>query len=334
MSSAFTKNIESNKGHDVSLKISVNEEKLHFSCHYFVKYFKTQFEKDFSLEELISESDYFRQFKNVSQILGEIRNNSFSNEKRTKEEIVELDDPNKIKIIICLNSKLYKSIPYILDKKEKTEKEVIEEYKSIIHFYETKSPVSGMENSKVITEQIKLYLKAWISPIHNMQGKLLYSFELNYPEKFEDSFWSGRNFTILDKDKVQEFHDKCDNIDSILIICKSGNQIFGGYTPLYFDSSDSYKYDNKSFLFSINHGEKFPKNNFKKNESIWCYKNFGPCFYYDLQFAKECMNKITSENKNYLIPKDFINKDRAIIFKDEIFLEVLEIYQIIKYEEN
>ena len=314
------------------MKISVKEEKLYFSCHYFEKYFKSQFEKEFSLKELITESDYFKQFKNVEQILGEIRNNSLNNEKRKKEEILELDDPNKIKVIIYLNSKLYKSIPYILDKKEKTENEIIEEYKSIINFYETRSPINGMENSSIITEKIKLYLKAWISPIHNMQAKLLYSFNLKYPEKFEDSFWNGPNYTILNK--VKEFHDKCDNIDSILIICKSGKQIFGGYTPLYFDSSDSYKYDNKSFLFSINKGEKYPKNNFKKNESIWCYKNFGPCFYYDLQFAKECMNKITSEIKNYLIPKDFINTDKAIVYKNEIFLEVLEIYQIVVYDEN
>ena len=54
MNSAFTKNIKSNKGHDVYLKVSVNEEKLYFSCHYFVKYFKTQYKKEFSLEELIS----------------------------------------------------------------------------------------------------------------------------------------------------------------------------------------------------------------------------------------------------------------------------------------
>ena len=107
MNSAFTKNIKSNKGHDVYLKVSVNEEKLYFSCHYFVKYFKTQYEKEFSLEELISQSDYYKQFQNVGQILGEIRNNSSDTKRNIKEEIEELDDPKKIKVIIYLNSKLY-----------------------------------------------------------------------------------------------------------------------------------------------------------------------------------------------------------------------------------
>lgn len=119
MSSLFTKNISSNKGHDIQLKISVNKDKLYISCHYYVKYFITQFEKEFSLEELISQSDYYRQFQNVGQILGEIRNNSLDMKRNSKEEIEELDDPKKIKVIIYLNSKLYKSLSYVLNKREK-----------------------------------------------------------------------------------------------------------------------------------------------------------------------------------------------------------------------
>ena len=87
MSSLFTNNISSNKGHDIQLKISVNKDKLYISCHYYVKYFITQFEKEFSLEELISQSDYYRQFQNVGQILGEIRNNSLDMKRNSKEEI-------------------------------------------------------------------------------------------------------------------------------------------------------------------------------------------------------------------------------------------------------
>jgi len=165
------------------LTISVNKDKLYISCHYYVKYFITQFEKEFSLEELISQSDYYRQFQNVGQILGEKRNNSLDMKRNSKEEIEELDDPKKKKVIIYLNSKLYKSLSYVLDKREKTEKEILEEYKSIIKIYENKSPINGFDNSKIITDKTKLFLKAWISPIHNVQANLLYSFNLTYPKK-------------------------------------------------------------------------------------------------------------------------------------------------------
>ena len=46
------------------------------------------------------------------------------------------------------------------------------------------------------------------------------------------------------------------------------------------------------------------------------------------------MNKVKSENKNYLIPNAFIEKNLAIKYGNDIFLEVLEIYQIIVYDEN
>ena len=219
-----------------------------------------------------------------------------------------------------------------MDKRDKTEKEIIEEYIKIIKIYENKSPINGFDNSKIINDKIKLFIKAWISPIYNIQANLLYSFSLPYPKKFEEPLFGKRNFTILED--VKSFHDKCDGINQILIICKSGSQIFGGYTPLAFDSTNTYKYDNDSFLFSINHEKKYPKNNFKKNESIWCYKTYGPCFYYDLHFSEKKMNKVKFDNQNYLTPKDFINNDEAIKYGDSIFLENFEVYQILIYDEK
>ena len=71
-----------------------------------------------------------------------------------------------------------------------------------------------------------------------------------------------------------------------------------------------------------------------KRMNIWGYKNFGPCFYYDLQFVENTMNKVTSEMKNYLIPKDFIDNKKAIKYGNDIFLEVLEIYKITIYDEK
>ena len=59
---------------------------------------------------------------------------------------------------------------------------------------------------------------------------------------------------------VETFHKNCDGIFSILVLCKSKDEIFGGYTPLSFNSENVYGYDNKSFLFSINQKEKYPKN--------------------------------------------------------------------------
>ena len=47
---------------------------------------------------------------------------------------------------------------HILDKREKTDKEIIDEYKKIIKIYENKSPINGLDNSKIINDKIKNYL--------------------------------------------------------------------------------------------------------------------------------------------------------------------------------
>lgn len=42
------------------------------------------------------------------------------------------------------------------------------------------------------------------------------------------------------------------------------------------------------------------------------------------------MNKVRFSQKNYSIPKDFIDKDKAKVNKDYIILDALEIYEIIE----
>lgn len=97
-----------------------------------------------------------------------------------------------------------------------------------------------------------------------------------------------------------------------------------------FYSINDYGYDINSFLFSINRLEKYPKNNY--NYSIWCYKDYGPCLNYDLQFIKYKMNIIKFSSNAYYIPDPFFQKKDDYL-KDEdnsdIFLDSLEIFEII-----
>lgn len=334
MTSYVNMPVFSNKNRQFYLNIQVKKDKLYLSCHYFVKFFITKYEKEYSLEELIAIADYYRQFQNVNQVFDEIKNNKFYSKSKPREQVLELEDPKKIKLVINFTSSLYSTLPFFLDKKEKTEEEKIKEYKDIIAIYETRSQINRMNSKIVTTDRANEFLKTWISPINQLKATLLYSFELNYPEKLEHSIFSGYNFPVLKEDEVKKFHSQCDGVHGILVICKSGTQIFGGYTPLSFSSDDTYKKDNDSFLFSLNHERKYPKNNFKCNESIWGYKEFGPCFYNDLKFSKNYMNFLTSEKCNYLIPKDFINMEKVIKYDSYILLNSLEVYNIIEYSQN
>ena len=333
MSAYLNKPITSNKNREFYLNILVKNNKFYISCHYFVKYFITKFENEYSLEELIALSDYYKQFQNVNQVIEEIKNNQFNQIFGPREQVFELEDPKKIKVVINFPNSLHSSLPYDLNKKEKTEEEKIQEYKAVIAKWEARNQINGMKSIIVTTDRAIEYLKAWITPINHLKAVLLYNFNISYPKKLEYSIFSGYNFTVLEEQAIKDFHSKCDGVQSILVICKSGTQIFGGYTPLAFSSDNTYKKDNDSFLFSLNHERKYPKNNFKKNESIWGYKDFGPCFYYDLQFNEKQLNFVTSEKNNYLIPNDFINMEEVVKYDSYILLESLEVYNILQYTE-
>ena len=239
--------------YNIENKGNTPNNKFYISCHYFVKYFITKFENEYSLEELIALSDYYKQFQNVNQVIEEIKNNQFNQIFGPREQVFELEDPKKIKVVINFPNSLHSSLPYDLNKKEKTEEEKIQEYKAVIAKWEARNQINGMKSIIVTTDRAIEYLKAWITPINHLKAVLLYNFNISYPKKLEYSIFSGYNFTVLEEQAIKDFHSKCDGVQSILVICKSGTQIFGGYTPLAFSSDNTYKNDNDSFLFSLNH---------------------------------------------------------------------------------
>ena len=87
----------------------------------------------------------------------------------------------------------------------------------------------------------------------------------------------------MTKDGENNFHIKCDNINSTLILMKikknnnaeSYNRL-GGYTSTNWDCSDKFKIDENAFIFSLTRKKVFRANS--PYDSIYCSKSFGPCF--------------------------------------------------------
>ena len=75
----------------------------------------------------------------------------------------------------------------------------------------------------------------------------------------------------------QDFHSKCDNKGiTITLIETTNGYIFGGYTELPWDQSNSGKKDKSTFIFSFNNKQKYsPRND---NDSITCQSEEGPRF--------------------------------------------------------
>src|ERR1051325_1716629 len=124
------------------------------------------------------------------------------------------------------------------------------------------------------TEHIPLF-SSWI----DKKGSSHYN-KKNNPYKFNLLYRASR-----DGNTVKAFHKKCDNKGATIFIAKIQNseKIIGGYNPLFWDSSNSWKSTNDSFIFSF-----VDRNNLqsakvgycnKNNQyAICCYSGRGPSF--------------------------------------------------------
>ena len=82
---------------------------------------------------------------------------------------------------------------------------------------------------------------------------------------------------IVDSDKAQVFHKKCDSANNTLVLVKSGNnKRFGGYTSCNWQGNAIEKKDDKAFVFSLD--KKKIYNIIKDMDAIGCYPKYGPIF--------------------------------------------------------
>jgi len=137
--------------------------------------------------------------------------------------------------------------------------------------------------------------------------------------------------------RSQTFHEKCDNKSPTMSFIKSQThgRIFGGYTEQTWDGSNSYKKDEKAFLFSLTHNEKYPvKDSVKAIACIYdnsvlfgescdifivdnCNTANGNHCDFPLTYQCSKFNEVTEESKKYLAGSY------------NFLVEEVEVYQIV-----
>lgn len=334
---SYIKEITSNKNHLFTIELKSEKNNLILNSHFSENYITSNYTGIFPLEELQKNTSYYKQFNDIKMIIKEIE--AYTGDKKV---IIE-ENKEEIDIKFPIGSAIFKELNFVLELKQKSDKEKIEEYERAFEQYQ-KEIVKLNQNIQELNDKIKLLekrfimpgfdskiltkdnyqkeiIKMWISPFKNISAKLIYSFHCYYKQPIDQ-------YTNEYMD-VERFHKECDNKSNILIICRSKNEIFGGFTPLFFMNNRTYGYDNESFLFSLNNLKKYPKKHLNNETSIWRYADYGPCFSYDLNFEQYTMNKVKMQNYYYVIPQNFVDKDNVIIDNDDwILLESMEIFQI------
>ncbi len=333
----YENEVNSNKHDNIKIKIKKIENNLEIRI-IIENFMKKTYIGNFSLDDLKNQSNYYNQFNDPNMIIEEIK--GYNGDKKIEVN----EEEENITIKFPISSVIYKNIEFILRLKPKSDIEKIEEYEKIL---KELFDISQF-NSKILKDNYKRYIKNWISPFEKLSANLIYSFYLENDDDFEkeeiDGSFIGHSIFLYEPcvgeenikykkykkiKEVNKFHHQCDNKKNLLVLCKSKNEIFGGFTPLKFSSDDSYGYDNDSFVFSINKLKKYTKIEQNSTCSIWKYKNYGPCFSYDLCFKENLMNSISYSQKRYAIPYDFINKNNSY-YDGSIILDSLEIFEINK----
>ena len=214
---------------------------------------------------------------------------------------------NKIKYLEDKNNEYQKQIDQLIEINKKNEISNLEKMiKDLYNLNNNKPNEVSLFNSKIkIDESL---IKSWLN---NRKFKTNLLFRMT-----ED----GDSFEI--------FHKKCDNkgITIIFIETIEGYR-FGGYTELQWDSSNTDKDDNSTFIFSFNYNEKYNKRN--NYYSIGCNKcngpkfGFGPQIWFDyrynLRFGKSEKNEFNS----------FVLNNKFVDGKNQWTTKELEVYQII-----
>jgi hypothetical protein len=130
----------------------------------------------------------------------------------------------------------------------------------------------------------------------------------DFPEIFDE--FRGKPFTLLwrgsrDGFGAFNFHHRCDgHANTLTVILDMKGNIFGGFTPVRWDSTTGWKVDpsQKSFIFTLKNPHNVPVRRFalsadKKGHAIYCYSDYGPHFR-DMSVQDNC-NANTSSSTRY-----------------------------------
>ena len=351
--------LESNKKNKIDIKISKNITKITIEGKYKdliepILYYSKQ-----SIEE-IKKNKYFLMFDNLEEIYEEIVNLIKNN------NLSLIEENNTLIISIPLSTTKIKEIKIILYKKEKRDKEKIEDLYKMINnmkfYYNNKinelTNFIQEQNNKIdeLNDKIEKQNEQ-ISKLEKINNNAIK--EDNFENHFIDSLIINKNrnyISNLDQwlyqregqfktkllfrksingNSYADFHRLCDNQGKTLVLIQTEmGLIIGGYTTKNWNTLEKWYKDDKSFLFSLTKAKIFPIKKF--SDSIRGSKELGPWFAYmgfrDLgrkDLTQGCFHYKKSGDESFENYNEIIpngNIDTFVTFFDVREVEIYKIY--------
>ena len=273
------------------------------------KYLK--FEKSFTFEELNKISKWFKIFDSLEEVYEDI-----IKLMENKQVNINLEE-NIAKLVFNINMEKIKEFDIVLEKKEQTKNELInnlinenkelkikvnnleqrinsleERFNAFEKKSQTEKKTENNEDNKneiwksdIIDDEDKKTLNNWINLNNNKTIKLLYK-------------------ASRDGDSYQDFYRLCeDKGPTITIALTTKGYKFGGFTSLSWKNpnngkgNNKYYEDKKAFIFSLNKKRKYyPK--IGDNHHVCMWSDNGPSFGFgnDMQLHNNCIHNNNSYN--------------------------------------
>ncbi len=106
------------------------------------------------------------------------------------------------------------------------------------------------------------------------EAKLIKSWITNGPVKFKLLYRAS-----VDGFKGENFHKKTDGFaPTLTIIISNHGKAFGGYSDLEWNSVNNYKNSTTTWVFSLDHKEKYVQKSGQAHYAVYCYNTYGPTF--------------------------------------------------------
>ena len=163
-------------------------------------------------------------------------------------------------------------------------------------------------SSILINIDEKNMISNWINPFTKIKYKLLFR-------------------ASQDGDSMETFHEKCDNKGPTLILIKSKKgKRFGGYNPLSWDSSYTYKNHPFTFLFSLDKKKKYNLiKGYEQYSTVAGNSYFAFGIGHDLYISDHCTNNLNS----YSNPNTFDTTENEELTDEKYFsVSDYEVYSV------
>jgi hypothetical protein len=164
----------------------------------------------------------------------------------------------------------------------------------------------------------------------------------DFPTLFGD--FKKKQFTLLCRGSRNgfgcwDFHSRCDgHPNTLTVILDTKGNIFGGFTPVEWESGCRSKADPslKTFLFTLKNPHNAPARRFglkaaQAGAAIWCNTEWGPSFGYDIHVSNNC--NANTNSYTYMFGVSYINdtgsdKNRFFTGSQSFQVREIEVFEV------